>query len=159
MSKTRQYSIWRDVVRRCDDKSRSDWDNYGGAGVTYDPKWRRFEGFWADMKEGYSDSLSIDRINPKGNYTKENCKWSDRETQNKNKSIYATNKTGIDGVYLSFYEKVVRVVANISKNGKKQVKRFSLGRYSMVEALELAKEWRESKKIELEYSKFHGTLK
>ena len=37
------------------------------------------------MKEGYSDNLTIDRINNNGNYEKENCQWSTHKEQANNK--------------------------------------------------------------------------
>ncbi len=46
---------------------------------------------WA-MTNGYSSSLSIDRINVDGNYCPENCRWVTMEIQNGNKrnTIYVT---------------------------------------------------------------------
>lgn len=50
----------------------------------YDKKWENFIGFWEDMNIGYSNLLSIDRIDNNGNYCKENCQWSDKLTQSNN---------------------------------------------------------------------------
>jgi hypothetical protein len=49
-------------------------------------RWLRFENFWEDMKKGYSDDLSIDRINNDGNYEPGNCRWATAKEQANNKS-------------------------------------------------------------------------
>jgi hypothetical protein len=37
------------------------------------------------MANGYRDDLSIDRIDPNGNYSPDNCRWVTMAEQNKNK--------------------------------------------------------------------------
>jgi len=86
MSKKRPYNIWYDLKNRCNDIKHKNFKDYGGRGITYDKKWIKFNDFWEDVKDGYSDNLSIDRIDNNGNYCKENCKWSDNYTQNNNTS-------------------------------------------------------------------------
>lgn len=78
---TREYTIWAEMKARCTNFYDKD---YGGRGIKYDPKWETFEGFWEDMEEGYSDTLSIDRINVNGNYEKLNCRWATSEQQANN---------------------------------------------------------------------------
>ena len=84
MSDTRQYRIWQQMKNRCDNPNNIKYDIYGGKGITYGDKWKTFQGFWEDMKEGYSDDLTLDRIDREGDYTKENCRWVDYEAQNNN---------------------------------------------------------------------------
>ena len=79
MSKTRQYKIWEDMKKRCDNKNSKCYHRYGERGITYDPKWKTFEGFWKDMEDGYSDNLTIDRIDNNGDYTKKNCQWINQQ--------------------------------------------------------------------------------
>ncbi len=85
MHDTRQYQIWADMKSRCTNPSNPYFNHYGGAGVSVDPQWETFEGFWKDMQDGYCDTLTIDRIDPYGNYTKDNCRWSNKSVQNHNK--------------------------------------------------------------------------
>ncbi len=95
MSKTRQYHVWRAMKQRCDNPKNEKYPRYGGRGITYDPKWKTFEGFWEDMAEGYNDILTIDRKDNDGNYTKDNCRWisgPDNSGRSKLKKVYKLKK-------------------------------------------------------------------
>ena len=85
-TKTRLYKIWGNMVNRCTNKSNPAWSNYGGRGITVCDQWRKFEAFrdWA-LHNGYSDSLSIDRIDNDLGYCPDNCRWVDRYIQANNK--------------------------------------------------------------------------
>lgn len=85
MSNTRIYRIWCAMISRCHNPNVRNYTNYGGRGITVCDEWRNsFETFYDDMIDGYSDDLSIDRINNNGDYIKENCKWSTRIEQSRN---------------------------------------------------------------------------
>ena len=85
---TRLYRIWAGMIQRCCNSSkRYEWDKYGGRGISICQEWREsFEKFrdWA-LNHGYSESLTIDRINVNGNYCPENCRWVTTYQQNNNK--------------------------------------------------------------------------
>lgn len=85
-SKTRIYSIWLDMRRRCSDKKRKDWINYGGRGITVCNEWQNdFNSFygWA-TGNGYNDNLSIDRKDNDSGYSPDNCQWVTKKHQNNN---------------------------------------------------------------------------
>lgn len=86
MCGTRIYNIWRDMRHRCMCPSLRNYKHYGGRGISVCDEWQDFMAFykWA-MENGYSDSLTIDRIDVNGNYTPENCRWVDASTQRANK--------------------------------------------------------------------------
>jgi hypothetical protein len=87
MSKTRLYRIWAGIIQRCyNDKKRYEWQKYGGRGIKTCDEWRRFEPFmdWA-LANGYSDNLTIDRIDVNGNYEPSNCRWATVYQQENNK--------------------------------------------------------------------------
>ncbi len=78
------YITWIQIIQRCTNPKRIDYKNYGGRGIKICEAWMKFEGFLQDMGERPSNT-SIDRVNNNGNYCKENCKWSTRKEQQRNK--------------------------------------------------------------------------
>lgn len=84
LSNSRPYSVWRGIVTRCTNPKAINYHNYGKRGISIDPKWKTFSGFWDDMKDGYKAGLTIDRIDYQGDYTKSNCRWITPKEQNKN---------------------------------------------------------------------------
>lgn len=85
MSRTRPYVIWKAMKRRCYNKNDKAYKNYGGRNIKVCDRWMKFENFWEDMKNGYSDLLTLDRINNNGNYKKNNCRWATYIEQGLNK--------------------------------------------------------------------------
>ena len=84
---TRLYNIWAGMKRRCYDPKTQGYRFYGARGITFCDDWKNFEPFYEWAKNnGYSDNLTIDRINPKGNYCPENCRWVDYKAQARNTS-------------------------------------------------------------------------
>lgn len=80
MTSSPTYKSWAAMKARCNLQSTSEWENYGGRGITYDPSWESFEGFYVDMGERPSGT-TLDRIDVNGNYYRDNCRWSSNAVQ------------------------------------------------------------------------------
>lgn len=99
MTNTRMFKIWTGIRKRCTNPKCKSYPIYGGRGISISYKWDKFIDFYNDMKHGYADNLSLDRINPNGNYEPENCRWATPKIQNRNRrnnhliSLNNQNKT------------------------------------------------------------------
>lgn len=85
-SQSRLYRIWKSMRRRCYNPSDRHYAIYGGLGITVCNEWENYQNFanWAKYN-GYTDVLTIDRINPYGNYEPSNCRWATQKEQGRNK--------------------------------------------------------------------------
>ncbi len=114
---TRLYNIWSNIKDRTLNPKNKRYSDYGGRGTTLCEEWLDVQNFydWA-MSNGYSDELSIDRIDNDGNYCSENCRWTTQTIQSRNQRIRKNNTSGFKGVSFSKDNNSFRV--KISVNNK-----------------------------------------
>ena len=107
----RFYRIWGDMNYRCNTPTCKAYKNYGARGISVCDKWRHYNGFKEDMWETYKEHVArygekqttLDRIDVNGNYTSENCKWSNYTEQR----INTRDKLYYVGIRLSDNYKVL----------------------------------------------------
>jgi hypothetical protein len=93
-SETVEYSSWESMRQRCNNPNNKHYKNYGGRGIIVCKEWDSFDKFLLDMGYRPEKKYSLDRIDVNGNYCIENCKWSNRYTQDRNRrnSVYLEYK-------------------------------------------------------------------
>lgn len=98
LTKSKLYSVWVDMKKRCYNLSHPDYINYGARGITVCDEWRNsFVAFSADMGTSPGAGYSIERRDNNKGYSKDNCYWATAKEQSRNtrrtRSITYNGKT------------------------------------------------------------------
>lgn len=98
-TRTREHNIWSGMRQRCYDFNCKDFPRYGGKGVKVHPAW--FVSFveFFDYMGPCPKGMSINRIDPLGDYVPGNVRWATHSVQNHNRGSMRNNKSGKKGVF------------------------------------------------------------
>jgi len=90
------YRVWAGIKARCYIPSASNYQYYGGRGISMCDEWRNSSSSffkWAEQN-GFVEGLEIDRIDNDGNYCPENCRFvPHKENSRKSRKARATAET------------------------------------------------------------------
>lgn len=88
MSRGKTYHAWKSMLARCYKRNNHNYRNYGGRGITVCKEWSDpvsgFLSFLKDMGPAPT-GMTLDRINPDGNYERSNCRWVTPDVQRINR--------------------------------------------------------------------------
>lgn len=87
----RLYTTWKGMRQRVNDPNAYGYPWYGGKGVEICAEWADFAAFrdWA-LENGYTEGLSIDRIDSDGHYEPGNCRWVTRSENSREAVLRAS---------------------------------------------------------------------
>lgn len=83
--KSRTYVSWENMRKRCNNPHWNGYRRYGGRGIKVCPAWDSFVVFLHDMGDRPL-GRTLDRVDPDGDYCKENCRWATAYEQRHNRS-------------------------------------------------------------------------
>jgi hypothetical protein len=112
MSKSPEFSAWKNMLGRCLNPNVPGYHRYGGRGITVCPSWREsFATFFNDIGTRPGKGYSLEREDNSKGYEPGNVRWATRKEQQQNtrRNVYYTafgetlclmewtRRTGLDG--------------------------------------------------------------
>ena len=154
--------IWSAMKQRCFNPNSQDYKKYGEKGIRICNEWLNFENFYNwSLENGYKylpgkngkNLLTIDRVDPKGDYKPSNCRWVDYLTQNTHLSKSKRNKSGYTGLFL---QSSGRWLVTVSVNDKS----VNIGTFStQKEGLEARNKYITEHGLKHQIQEYKGELK
>jgi len=105
-----EYEVWGNIIKRCTNPNRKEYQNYGGRETKVCQRWlNSFQAFYEDVSERPSSQHQIDRIDNNGHYEPNNVRWvlPDENRRNNRHLRYCT----INGVtrYLEEWAEILGI--------------------------------------------------
>lgn len=121
LSLSAEYSVWMNMNQRCNNEKTSGYKNYGGRGIKVCKEWENsFLCFFNDMGRK-PEGKDIDRIDNEKGYSKDNCRWVNRDENNQNRRSTKLTKDDVLKIRSSSLSK--RELASIYKVRVKNISR------------------------------------
>lgn len=80
------YGVWQTMRQRCSNPKCRGYKWYGAKGIKVCEEWQSIENFYKwSIQNGYTIGLTIDRIDPAGDYEPNNCRWITISEQQSNR--------------------------------------------------------------------------
>lgn len=130
------YGKYKSMMTRCHKPNHRTYQGYGSRGISVCKDWREdYLTFfnWA-INSGWKEKLSLDRINPDGNYEPSNCRWIplSQQTSTSRRSIAARERT-IKVKELKdqgYTNPEIEKILNANKNQiKSSIEKLGIGKY------------------------------
>ena len=115
---TRLYQIWNAMKQRCSNPKAISYKYYGAKGVTVCQEWQDgFQAFhdWATAN-GYSDNLTLDRVDANGDYCPDNCRWTTNKEQQNNTSYNRLITYGAETHNITQWAEILNIPRNVLYN-------------------------------------------
>ena len=126
------YNTYMGIRKRCLQENDKDYPRYGGRGIKICERWLGVDGFFnfvEDMGER-PEGFTLDRKDSDGDYSPDNCRWADINTQ-------GLNKRNVKNRGVIFYKDLNKYRARIAVNGVS----YELGMFEdLEEAIKVRKE-------------------
>ena len=117
MSNSRLYAIWNNLKGRCLNPNDVAYDRYGGRGLAVCEEWLVFDNFYSwSVENGYSENLTIDRIDNDKGYSPCNCRFASKSVQSANRRKEKNTSSKFIGVY--FHKDSKKFASHVTFEGK-----------------------------------------
>lgn len=137
-SHTRIDNIYKTMKARCYKETDCNYKKYGGRGITICEEWLndKTKFFQWSFENGYSENLTLDRIDNDGNYSPNNCRWTDTYTQANN------TRTNVFVEYCGKRYTLAELCRELGLSYKLFHKKFRQDGYSLQQAIDFCQSYK-----------------
>ena len=133
VTKTPEYMAHRNMKYRCQNPNCPLFQYYGGRGISVTPRWERFAPFLFDMGRKLLEDQELDRIDPDGNYSPDNCRWAWKSTNMRNRRDVKLNLKKAEEI---------RVLAEQGDSIKELAEKYGVSKRTIKDVIE-GKTWKD----------------